>query len=185
MMPVIKKLEARYRDRGVVFLAVHTADTDIADVQNFLEQIPFNLLTAIDSGEAETAKRHGGKGTPALVVIGRDGRIAWNSRQVSKEDGMQSLERAARSFSVPGPSTRINPRTSCSSRSVSSRGLSSARRSNAHSRIPDQTSDQVVPSARSRSAKRSATVSNPGKTMNRFSDLSHLFTFFSAAITVV
>src|SRR5262249_40820797 len=53
MMPVIKKLEAWYRDRGVVFLAVHTANTDIADVQSFLQQIPFNLLTAIDSGEEE------------------------------------------------------------------------------------------------------------------------------------
>ena len=109
MMPVIKKLEARYRDRGVVFLAIHTADTDIADVQNFLEQIPFNLLTAIDSGEDETAKRYGVKDTPLLIVIGRDGRIAWNSRQVSKEDGLQSLERAARSLSVPWPIDEKQP----------------------------------------------------------------------------
>ena len=108
-MPVIKKLEARYRDRGVVFLAVHTADTDIADVQNFLEQIPFNLLTAIDSGEDETAKRYGVKDTPALIVIGRDGRIAWNSGQVSEEDGLQSLERAARSLSVPWPIDEKQP----------------------------------------------------------------------------
>jgi hypothetical protein len=42
-----------------------------------------------------------------------------------------------------------------------------------------------VPRARSRSVKRSATVSNPGKRTSRFSDLSHLFTFFSAAMTVV
>ena len=109
MMPVIKKLEARYRDRGVVFLAVHTADTDIADVQNSLQQIPFNLLTAIDAGKRETAKRYGVKNTPALIVIGRDGRIAWNGQQVSKEDGLQSLERAARSLSVPWPIDEKQP----------------------------------------------------------------------------
>ena len=103
MISVNKKLEARYRDRGVVFLAVHTADTDIADVQNFLRQIPFNLLSAIDSGKGETAKRYGVKSSPALVVIGRDGRIAWNSEHVSTEDGLHSLERAARSLSVPWP----------------------------------------------------------------------------------
>lgn len=109
MMPVIKKLEARYRDRGVVFLAVHTADTDIADVQSFLQQIPFNLLTAIDSGKNETAKRYGVKGTPALIVIGRDGRIAWNSQRVSNEDGLQSLERAARLLSIPWPIDEKQP----------------------------------------------------------------------------
>ena len=54
-MPVIKNLEARYRDRGVVFIGVHTADTDVVDVRNFLEQIKFNLPTAVDSGEDETA----------------------------------------------------------------------------------------------------------------------------------
>jgi peroxiredoxin len=109
MMPVIKKLEARYRDRGVVFLAVHTADTDIADVQSFLQQIPFNLLTAIDSGEEETAKRYGVKNRSALVVIGRDGRIAWNSEHVPEEDGLQNLERAARSLSVPWPIDEKQP----------------------------------------------------------------------------
>src|SRR5262249_20756000 len=103
MMPVIKKLEAWYRDRSVVFLAVHTANTDIADVQSFLQQIPFNLLTAIDSGEEETAKRYGVKNRSALIVIGRDGRIAWNSGRVSKEDGLKRLERAARSLSIPWP----------------------------------------------------------------------------------
>ena len=68
-MPVIKKLEARHRDRGVVFLAIHTAATDIADVQNFLQQISFNLLTAIDSREDETAKRYGGKAGPAPLWV--------------------------------------------------------------------------------------------------------------------
>ncbi len=110
MMPVIKKLEARFRDRGVVFIAVHTADTDIADVESFLQQIPFNLLKAIDSGEAETAKRYGIKHRPVLIVIGRDGRIAWNSGRVSREDGLQSLERAARSLSVAWPIDENQPR---------------------------------------------------------------------------
>src|SRR5262249_43829259 len=107
---VIKKLEARYRDRGVVFLAVHTADTDIADIESFLQQIPFNLLTAIDSGEAGTAKRYGVKRRPSLIVIGRDGRISWNSQQVSTEDGLQSLERTARFLSVPWPIDEKQPR---------------------------------------------------------------------------
>ena len=107
-MPVIKKLEARYRDRGVVFLAVHTADTDITDVQNFLGQIPFSLLTSIDSGEDETTKRYGVM-DPALIVIGRDGRIAWNSEHVSEEDELQNLELAARSLAVPWPIDEKQP----------------------------------------------------------------------------
>ena len=73
------------------------------------EHIPFNLLTAIDSGEDETAKRYGVKDYPTLLVIGRDGRIAWNSKQVSTEDGMQNLERAARSLSIPWPIDEKQP----------------------------------------------------------------------------
>ena len=42
-----------------------------------------------------------------------------------------------------------------------------------------------APRARSMSERTSATVSKPGNRTIRFSELSHLFTFFSAAMTVV
>jgi thiol-disulfide isomerase/thioredoxin len=108
-LPVIKDLEARYKDRDVVFLAIHAADTDIEDVRDFLHHIKFNLLTAVDAGEGETAKRYGVKGSPTLVVIGRDGRIAWSSRQVSMDDGMKNMERAARALSIPWPIDEKQP----------------------------------------------------------------------------
>ena len=45
--------------------------------------------------------------------------------------------------------------------------------------------DHDAPRDRSMSDKTSATVSKPGRRTIRFSDLSHLITFFSAAMTVV
>jgi thiol-disulfide isomerase/thioredoxin len=110
MMPIIKELDTRYRDRRVVFLGVHTSSTNIADVQNFLQQVPFNLLTALDSTGETTALRYGIKGAPALVVIGRDGWIEWNSSEISREAGLKNLERAARSLSIPWPIDETQPR---------------------------------------------------------------------------
>ncbi len=108
-MPAIKNLEARYKDRDVVFIGIHTAGTDLVDVRNFLEHIKFNLPTAVDAGEDETAKQYGVTGYPTLVLIARDGRVAWSSREPSAEDGMKMMERAARSLSIAWPPNEKQP----------------------------------------------------------------------------
>jgi beta-lactamase regulating signal transducer with metallopeptidase domain/thiol-disulfide isomerase/thioredoxin len=108
-MPVIKKLAARFKGRDVVFLGIHTAGTDVEDVRAFLQHIKLNLLTAIDAGEDETSKQYGVNGYPTLVVIGREGLIDWNSRQVSKEDGTKRMERAAKALSIPWPLDEKQP----------------------------------------------------------------------------
>ena len=109
-MPAIKNLEARYKDRDVVFLGIHTAGTDMVDVRNFLSHIKFNLPTAVDSGEDETAKRYGVTGYPTMVLIARDGQIAWSNRVPTQEHGMKMMgTRPPVPLSIPWPLSENQP----------------------------------------------------------------------------
>ena len=109
IMPVIQNLEARYKNRDVVFLSIHTADRSLEDVRDFLRHMKFDLTTAIDAGKNETSRRYGVKGYPTLLIIGRDGRIAWSNNRMPFEDGMKTMERAARALSIPWPLDEKQP----------------------------------------------------------------------------
>jgi thiol-disulfide isomerase/thioredoxin len=105
-LPAMKNLMTKYKDRDVVFLSVHTAGTDIEQVRVFQRQQKWEPLSGLDLGddviEGATAKTYGVRGYPTLLIIGRDGCVAWSTDQ-NRQNGMKLMERAARALSIPWP----------------------------------------------------------------------------------
>lgn len=112
-LPMMKNLEAKYRGRDVVFLTVHTAETEMESIRDFERQMKYDFATALDAGddasEGATAKRYSVRGFPTTFVIGRHGRIAWSTDQISRKDRLQDLKRAAKSLSIPWPIDQKQP----------------------------------------------------------------------------
>ena len=88
-LPSLERLKQRYEPRGVVFLLIHTPDEEIDTIHRFLDSKQFSLISALDQGQAvdvgETAKRYGVKGYPTLVMIDRQGNLAFHSGVDPKE----------------------------------------------------------------------------------------------------
>ena len=105
-LPVMKNLRTKYAGRDVVFLSIHSAGTELEQVREFQRQEKWEPLTGLDRGDAvaegATANAYGVQGYPTLLVVGRDGRVAWSS-DVNEKEGMQMIERAAKTLSIPWP----------------------------------------------------------------------------------
>jgi len=59
-IPVWKQIEGKYRDKGVVFIGIHTAGAKLKSVQEFMSKHDWVHLTAIDRGDSipESATFH-------------------------------------------------------------------------------------------------------------------------------
>lgn len=106
-LPALKTLHAKYKDRDVVFLSIHTAGGDLDEIREFQRSykldIPSGLDVGDDAADGATTNAYGVCGYPTILIIGRDGRVAWNSQQMAHAEGMKMLERAAKAVSVPWP----------------------------------------------------------------------------------
>ena len=72
-LPYIAELHERYRDQGLIVIALHSAN--MADnLDDFVGQHDYPFPIALDTGE--TSRRYGVEGIPHYVLIGRDNRIA-------------------------------------------------------------------------------------------------------------
>jgi RNA polymerase sigma factor (sigma-70 family) len=82
-MPSLERLRAKYEPRGFVFLLIHTPEEEIDTIHRFLDLKKLPLISARDQGravdDAETASRYGVKGYPTLVMIDRQGNLAFHS----------------------------------------------------------------------------------------------------------
>jgi thiol-disulfide isomerase/thioredoxin len=114
MLPMMNTLEARYKDRDVVFLSIHTAGTEMEQVRAFQREMKVDFATALDTGddvvEGVTSKRYAVRGFPTVFVIGRDGGIAWSNNQIPLKDQLQRMKRAAQALSIPWPIDEKQPR---------------------------------------------------------------------------
>ena len=103
-IPLWKQLEAKYADEDVVFLGIHTAGTDLTSVNEFMQKHDWMHVTAIDRGketaESATFLRYGVTAVNQIVVIGPDGRVAYNGLAPTQTDGPQAI---ARLLGVTGP----------------------------------------------------------------------------------
>ncbi|MFZ9879787.1 MAG: TlpA family protein disulfide reductase [Phycisphaerales bacterium] len=73
-MPTIQKLHDEYKDKGVVVLGVNTWEQQPDAAKKYMEQKKFTYGCLL-SGDA-LAEAYGVPGIPALVVIGKDGKVA-------------------------------------------------------------------------------------------------------------
>jgi hypothetical protein len=112
-IPIWKSLQEKYQGQDVVFIAIHTAGTPMARVQGYQRERGWKALVALDHGDdvrGATVSRYGVRRFPTTVVIGRDGRVVFNTETVDRPTEEQSAERAARALSIPWPLNRAAPR---------------------------------------------------------------------------
>jgi thiol-disulfide isomerase/thioredoxin len=113
-LPAMKTLHAKYKDRDVVFLSIHSAGGDLEQIREFERQFKLESPSGLDVGDdvvdGVTSKSYGVRGYPTFLVIGRDGRINWSTDQMTKEKGIKNLERAAKALSIPWPIDEKAPR---------------------------------------------------------------------------
>ena len=83
-LPAMKEIEAKYAGRSeIVFLGIHSAGTDMPQIQELQRTKEWKLPTGLDAGtdvaEGTTARAYGARGWPTTVIIDREGKIAYNS----------------------------------------------------------------------------------------------------------
>lgn len=75
--PHLVEVEAKYRDRGVQFIGMtRESGEDLSRVEEFLRDAKITWPNGF--GAEETMVKFGSMGIPAVWIVGRDGKIAWN-----------------------------------------------------------------------------------------------------------
>ncbi|HEV3341633.1 MAG TPA: redoxin domain-containing protein [Pirellulales bacterium] len=74
MAPDLVQIQRYFQDDGVVFISL--SPDDEAEAERFARRN--HIGWPMGWGAGEVIKRYLGKEYPALLVIGRDGRVAWN-----------------------------------------------------------------------------------------------------------
>lgn len=109
MIPAAKQLHEHYKDKDVVFLAIHTAGTDMSLVKRLMKQQEWSVVSGLDKGEdivsGHTIQAFGVQGFPTIVVIDRQGKVAFNSglEPADRESAIKEMERLAQSIGLPWP----------------------------------------------------------------------------------
>jgi thiol-disulfide isomerase/thioredoxin len=82
-LPSLEALKRKYKSKGVVFLSVHTPGEDVAQVRKFLGLKGISFPSGIDVGDLNThgatAERFGVTSLPTIILIDREGTIAFSS----------------------------------------------------------------------------------------------------------
>jgi thiol-disulfide isomerase/thioredoxin len=108
-IPAMKELHSVYKDRDVEFLGIHTAGTDMALVKRLLKQQDWDITVGLDTGDdivtGETVRTYAIQGYPSVIIVDRNGTIAFNSGDVPKdrEAFMRDMETLAKSAGLPWP----------------------------------------------------------------------------------
>jgi hypothetical protein len=101
----LKGLHEKYADRGFVFLGIYPPRTDLKKVLKYHEEHRWKTPAGIDDrfGTEEGATERLYASAQGLVIIGRDGKVAFNTGAVDEEIGLILFRRAAQKLSIPWP----------------------------------------------------------------------------------
>ena len=106
----MRSLHATYADRGVVFLEIHRPEADIKKIREHhtLRQweTPAGIDEKLDGGGGATEQKYSG----GFVVIGRDGKVAFNIGALDEESAMRLFYRAAKKLSIRWPLKEDGPK---------------------------------------------------------------------------
>ncbi len=104
VMPSLERLKQKYEPLGAVFLSIHTPGEEISKIRRFLNLKMVSFISALDLGQAvddnsrngptrngTTANHYGVKGYPTLVMIDRNGNVAFHSGVGTKE-GVEAMK---------------------------------------------------------------------------------------------
>lgn len=112
-IPAMKQLHERYKDQDVVFIGIHTAGTDMSLVKRLIDQQEWQTITGLDTGEDIASGASVGafavNGFPTVMVIDREGKIAFNTdytpgdQEQAMKEFMKRAEEDAKSLGLPWP----------------------------------------------------------------------------------
>jgi RNA polymerase sigma factor (sigma-70 family) len=86
-LPSLMRLKQKFEPRGVVFLSIHSSGENMEQIRRLLELKKAPLISALDEQrkgsdtprDGETARRYGIYGYPTMMLIDRQGKLAWNA----------------------------------------------------------------------------------------------------------
>jgi peroxiredoxin len=103
-LAIIDNLRQRFAEDGVVFLGIHSARETLDEVVAWMKEKDWRLPTGLDKFDASKASvttTAYGVSVPSFVIIGRDGRIAFNRDAAAGEDGgAQMFRKAAQALNI-------------------------------------------------------------------------------------
>jgi thiol-disulfide isomerase/thioredoxin len=107
-LPVMDRLQEKYRKKGVVVLSIHNAGSKAPEPQRTVDALKIGIPVGIDAGKvtemSETVARYGVRGFPTYIVIDQNGTVRFNSGIVGDESAAaERLEAAARALEIPWP----------------------------------------------------------------------------------
>lgn len=94
-LPSLERLRGKYEAKGVVFLGVHSPGEDVEQVRKFLVVKGITFPSGIDAGDLNTygttVERYGVTGFPTIVLVDRQGLIAFSSHNPSYLDKYEAI----------------------------------------------------------------------------------------------
>lgn len=114
-LPVMDRLQEKYREQGVVVLSIHNAGPKAPEPQRTVEALKIVMPVGIDAGKSietsETVARYGVRGFATYIVINRNGTVRFNSGIVGDESAAgERLKAVARALEIPWPiDSRLPP----------------------------------------------------------------------------
>jgi thiol-disulfide isomerase/thioredoxin len=108
-IPAMQELAEKYAARDVVFLAIHTPDGNLEQINKLKRLKGWKTAVGVDRGttisDGASAEQYGVRGFPTIMILGRHGKVAFNS-DVEPEhvaDFMQDMRQLASSLKIPWP----------------------------------------------------------------------------------
>lgn len=108
-IPAMQQLEEKFAARDVVFLAIHTPDGDVGQISKLKRQKGWKAAVGVDRGttisDGASAEQYGVRGYPTVMILDRDGKIAFNSDAgpESVGDWTKDMRQLAGSLKIPWP----------------------------------------------------------------------------------
>jgi thiol-disulfide isomerase/thioredoxin len=85
--PGLLRVNEKYRDRGVIFLGMTSADND--DARGYIQEAQLPWPNAYGAGDTIDVLK---ANAPTLFVVGADGRVAWNDDRARYRHDAADLE---------------------------------------------------------------------------------------------
>ncbi|MEQ8635307.1 M56 family metallopeptidase [Gimesia maris] len=108
-IPAQKRLARKYKEQGVVFLGIHTADGEMSQIKKLLQSEQWTTPSGIDRGtsilDSVTGKKYGIQGYPGLIVINPEGQITFRSDVDPPGDREAFMKPLAEASGVKWPPT--------------------------------------------------------------------------------
>jgi thiol-disulfide isomerase/thioredoxin len=116
-IPALQALAEKYESKDVVFLGIHTPDGEFDQIGKLKKLRGWTAPSGIDRGtsnaDGSTSTTYGISGYPSVLIIDREGKIAFNSGIFPKDRNafMQETGELAKSIGIAWPLNENAPQS--------------------------------------------------------------------------